>query len=65
MILTLAVWSAGNGVTVDSRGSLQFLFSGVLRLINGSDVAIWDSDTSNLGVSSASLNYDENLILSN
>ncbi|KAK4277908.1 hypothetical protein QN277_015829 [Acacia crassicarpa] len=33
---TPIVWSAGNGVAVDSRGSLQFLSSGVLRLVNGS-----------------------------
>ncbi|KAI9080513.1 hypothetical protein K1719_037479 [Acacia pycnantha] len=62
---TPIVWSAGNSVAVDSRGSLQFLSSGVLRLVNGSGVAVWDSGTSNLGVSSASLKDDGNLILSN
>ncbi|XP_054806234.1 G-type lectin S-receptor-like serine/threonine-protein kinase At1g34300 [Prosopis cineraria] len=62
---TPVVWSAGNGVIVDSHGSLQFLSSGVLRLVNGSGVAVWDSGTSNLGVSSASVNDDGNLILSN
>ncbi|XP_028804329.1 G-type lectin S-receptor-like serine/threonine-protein kinase At1g34300 [Neltuma alba] len=62
---TPVIWSAGNGVSVDSRGSLQFLSSGVLRLVNGSGVTFWDSGTSNLGVSSASLNDDGNLILSN
>ncbi|KAI6689636.1 hypothetical protein NL676_026464 [Syzygium grande] len=49
------VWSAGRGATVDSMGSLQFLPSGNLRLVNGSGIVFWESNTADRGVSSASL----------
>ncbi|XP_027365952.1 G-type lectin S-receptor-like serine/threonine-protein kinase At1g34300 [Abrus precatorius] len=60
-----AVWSAGNGATVDFGGSLRFLPAGNLRLVNGSGFTVWDSGTSNMGVSSATLHDNGNLILSN
>ncbi|KAF7820038.1 G-type lectin S-receptor-like serine/threonine-protein kinase [Senna tora] len=59
---TPVIWSAG---TVDSAGSLQFLSTGVLHLVNGSGSIVWDSGTSNRGVSSASLQDDGSLVLSN
>lgn len=59
------MWSAGNGLTVDSGGSFQFLSDGNLRLVNGSNSIIWESKSSNLGVSSATLGDDGNLVLSN
>ncbi|XP_030550827.2 LOW QUALITY PROTEIN: G-type lectin S-receptor-like serine/threonine-protein kinase At1g34300 [Rhodamnia argentea] len=49
------VWSAGHGATVDSTGSLQFLPSGNLCLVSGSGIVIWESNTADHGVSSASL----------
>ncbi|XP_007020246.2 PREDICTED: G-type lectin S-receptor-like serine/threonine-protein kinase At1g34300 [Theobroma cacao] len=49
------VWTAGGGATIDSGGSLRLLSNGALRLFNGSGAVVWDSDTANQGVSSASL----------
>ncbi|KAJ6744847.1 G-TYPE LECTIN S-RECEPTOR SERINE/THREONINE-PROTEIN KINASE [Salix purpurea] len=50
------IWTAGNATTtVDSKGSFQFLSSGSLRLINGSDAVVWDSNTARIGVTTASL----------
>ncbi|KAF8025072.1 hypothetical protein BT93_F2044 [Corymbia citriodora subsp. variegata] len=49
------VWSAGHNATVDSDGSLQFLPSGNLRLVNGSGTVVWESNTADREVSSASL----------
>ncbi|KAG5077993.1 hypothetical protein JHK82_056688 [Glycine max] len=60
-----AVWSAGNGAAVDSAASFQFLPSGNLVLVNGSGSTVWDSGTSNMGVSSATLHDNGNLVLSN
>ncbi|KAK7270389.1 hypothetical protein RIF29_23486 [Crotalaria pallida] len=60
-----SIWSAGNGATVDSSGSLRFLPSGNLVLINGSGSILWDSGTSNMGVSSATLHENGNFVLSN
>ncbi|TKY51507.1 G-type lectin S-receptor serine/threonine-protein kinase [Spatholobus suberectus] len=57
-----AVWSAGN---VDSAGSLRLLPAGNLVLVNGSGSTVWDSGTSNMGVSSATLHDNGNLVLSN
>ncbi|KAJ6297338.1 hypothetical protein OIU78_022970 [Salix suchowensis] len=51
--------------TVDSKGSFQFLSSGSLRLINGSDAVVWDSNTARLGVTTASLDDFGNLVLKN
>ncbi|KAJ7969719.1 S-receptor-like serine/threonine-protein kinase [Quillaja saponaria] len=59
------IWSAGDGTSVDSGGSFQFLSSGSLRLVNGSGATVYDSGTSNRGVSSASLDDSGNLVLSN
>ncbi|XP_061366614.1 G-type lectin S-receptor-like serine/threonine-protein kinase At1g34300 [Gastrolobium bilobum] len=60
-----AVWSAGKGAAVDSGGSLRFLSAGNLRLVNGSGSTVWESGTSNMGVSSAMLHDNGNLVLSN
>ncbi|KAK7279740.1 hypothetical protein RJT34_24797 [Clitoria ternatea] len=60
-----AVWSAGKGATVDSGGYLRFLPAGNLVLVNGSGSTVWDSGTSNLGVSSATLHDNGNLVLCN
>ncbi|XP_027358211.1 G-type lectin S-receptor-like serine/threonine-protein kinase At1g34300 isoform X2 [Abrus precatorius] len=59
------VWSAGNGTAVDSGGSLQFLSSGALRLVNGSGATVWDSGTANRGATSATLEDSGNLVISN
>ncbi|KAG5100149.1 hypothetical protein JHK82_045201 [Glycine max] len=57
------VWSAGNGAAVDSGGSLQFLRSGDLRLVNGSGSSVWDAGTA--GATSATLEDSGNLVISN
>ncbi|RXH87963.1 hypothetical protein DVH24_037608 [Malus domestica] len=59
------VWSAGAGKAVDSGGTLQFLQSGTLRLVNGSGATLWDSNTASLGVSSAEITDSGNLVLRN
>ncbi|XP_057984396.1 G-type lectin S-receptor-like serine/threonine-protein kinase At1g34300 [Hevea brasiliensis] len=59
----IPIWTAG--APVDSAGSLQFLSTGTLRLLNGSSSIVWDSNTGNLGVSSASLDDFGNLVLKN
>ncbi|KAJ6762060.1 G-TYPE LECTIN S-RECEPTOR SERINE/THREONINE-PROTEIN KINASE [Salix koriyanagi] len=62
----IPIWTAGNATTtVDSKGSFQFLSSGSLRLINGSDAVVWDSNTARLGVTTASLDDFGNLVLKN
>ncbi|KAI4346586.1 hypothetical protein L6164_007470 [Bauhinia variegata] len=60
-----AIWSAGNGASVDSGGKFEFLSTGTLRLVNGSGDTVWDSGTSNFRVSRATLEDDGNLALSN
>ncbi|KAK6939796.1 Protein kinase domain [Dillenia turbinata] len=53
---SIPIWSAGGPSTeVDSNSVLQFTASGNLQLLNGSDYVIWQSNTSNLNISSASL----------
>ncbi|KAJ6383639.1 hypothetical protein OIU78_027014 [Salix suchowensis] len=60
------IWTAGNSTTtVDSEGSFRFLSSGNLRLLNGSGAIVWDSNTSGLGVTTASLDASGNLELKN
>ncbi|KAB2603460.1 G-type lectin S-receptor-like serine/threonine-protein kinase [Pyrus ussuriensis x Pyrus communis] len=59
------VWSAGAGKAVDSGGTLQFLQSGTLRLVNGSGATLWDSNTASRGVSSAEIDDSGNLVLRN
>ncbi|RXI00288.1 hypothetical protein DVH24_037836 [Malus domestica] len=59
------VWSAGAGKAVDSGGTLQFLPSGTLRLVNGSGATLWDSNTTSRGVSSAGIDDSGNLVLRN
>ncbi|KAL6218293.1 PREDICTED: G-type lectin S-receptor-like serine/threonine-protein kinase At1g34300 [Fragaria vesca subsp. vesca] len=58
----LPIWSAGS---VDSAGALHFLSSGSLRLVDGSNRTVWDSNTAGRGVSSALLDDSGNLILRN
>ncbi|KAH7568150.1 hypothetical protein JRO89_XS07G0247900 [Xanthoceras sorbifolium] len=54
------VWEAG---PVDSGGSLRFLSTGTLRLVNGSGAVVFDSNSENLNVSSAALDDSGNLSL--
>ncbi|KDP24156.1 hypothetical protein JCGZ_25813 [Jatropha curcas] len=58
------IWTAGTN-PVDITASLQFLSNGALRLLNGSGNIVWDSNTDNLGVSSASIDETGNLVLNN
>ncbi|KAG6486709.1 G-type lectin S-receptor-like serine/threonine-protein kinase At1g34300 [Zingiber officinale] len=58
------VWSAG-GASVDSGASLQLRSDGDLRLVNGSGVVVWQSNTAGRGVSSAALRDGGNFVLSN
>ncbi|XP_050206746.1 G-type lectin S-receptor-like serine/threonine-protein kinase At1g34300 isoform X2 [Mercurialis annua] len=60
----IPIWTAGN-FPVDSGASLHFLPTGTLRLLNGSGDTVWDSNTQNRGVSSASLEETGNLVLKN
>ncbi|KAF5467643.1 hypothetical protein F2P56_011875 [Juglans regia] len=48
------IWTAGS-TPVDSGASFQFLPTGTLRLLNGSNHIVWESPTTGLNVSSASL----------
>ncbi|TKY46136.1 G-type lectin S-receptor serine/threonine-protein kinase [Spatholobus suberectus] len=61
------IWTVGGGSGnfVDSRGSFQLLSNGSLQLVDGSGAIVWDSGTSHLGVSSAFLDEQGNLVLSN
>ncbi|KAK8928878.1 G-type lectin S-receptor-like serine/threonine-protein kinase [Platanthera zijinensis] len=56
----IPIWTAGS---VDSGGTLRLQSDGNLRLSNASGAAVWDSGTSNLGVTSASLTESGNLTL--
>lgn len=60
-----AVNSSGAPASVDSRGALHFLSSGSLRLVNGANATVWDSNTAGLGVTSALLDDSGNLVLRN
>ncbi|KAL2335016.1 hypothetical protein Fmac_016229 [Flemingia macrophylla] len=62
---SFTVWSAGNGASVDSGGSLQFLRNGALRLVNGSGATMWDSGTADRGATSATVEDSGNLVISN
>ncbi|XP_050366587.1 G-type lectin S-receptor-like serine/threonine-protein kinase At1g34300 [Argentina anserina] len=59
----LPIWSAGP--SVDSAGALHFLSSGALRLVDGSNRTVWDSNTAGRGVSSAQIDDSGNLVLRN
>ncbi|XP_009630645.1 G-type lectin S-receptor-like serine/threonine-protein kinase At1g34300 [Nicotiana tomentosiformis] len=66
----IPIWTAGgttvNGGAVDSSAALRFLSNGDLVLTNGpSGIVVWSSRTANLGVSSASLDENGNLVLKN
>ncbi|XP_051123565.1 G-type lectin S-receptor-like serine/threonine-protein kinase At1g34300 [Andrographis paniculata] len=62
------IWKAGGdpGGAVDSSASLQFLANGNLQLVTrtGLDL-IWESNTSGLGITSASLDNSGNFVLKN
>ncbi|KAM4131137.1 hypothetical protein ACJW30_01G155000 [Castanea mollissima] len=58
------IWTP-TSAPLDSSASLQFLTTGSLRLVNGSDRTVWDSNTTSRGVSSASIDDFGNLVLSN
>ncbi|KAJ4846098.1 hypothetical protein Tsubulata_016737 [Turnera subulata] len=53
----------GTSAVVDREGSLQFLQTGNLQLVNGSGATIRNSGTANLGATSASLDGSGNLVL--
>ncbi|KAJ8551251.1 hypothetical protein K7X08_000621 [Anisodus acutangulus] len=60
----IPIWKAGG--PVDSLGALRFLSNGNLQLTNGtSNDVVWSSRTANLGVSSAFLDDNGNLVLKN
>uniref|UniRef100_A0A2P2JY89 Receptor-like serine/threonine-protein kinase n=1 Tax=Rhizophora mucronata TaxID=61149 RepID=A0A2P2JY89_RHIMU len=58
------IWTAGGpSAAVDARAALHFLSTGNLQLVNGSGITVWNSNTSHLGVNSASLNDSGDLVL--
>ncbi|OAY23679.1 G-type lectin S-receptor-like serine/threonine-protein kinase At1g34300 [Manihot esculenta] len=60
------IWTAGGpSVSVDVGGAFHFSSNGTLQLVNGSGAVVWDSNTSHLGVTSASLDDSGNLVLRN
>ncbi|KDP30661.1 hypothetical protein JCGZ_16686 [Jatropha curcas] len=60
------VWTAGGpSVSVDAGGAFHFHSNGTLQLVNGSGTVVWDSNTSHLGVTSASLEDSGDLVLRN
>ncbi|KAF2297473.1 hypothetical protein GH714_024080 [Hevea brasiliensis] len=60
------IWTAGGpSVSVDVDGAFHFRSNGTLQLVNGSGAVVWDSNTSHLGVTSASLDDSGNLVLRN
>ncbi|KAK4359015.1 hypothetical protein RND71_021244 [Anisodus tanguticus] len=60
----IPIWKAGG--PVDSLGALRFLSNGNLQLTNGtSNDVVWSSRTANLGVTSAFLDDNGNLVLKN
>ncbi|XP_057973328.1 G-type lectin S-receptor-like serine/threonine-protein kinase At1g34300 [Malania oleifera] len=63
---TIPVWVAGGAAAaVDSNAAFEFLASGTLRLLNGSRAVVWESNTTNRGVSVAALDDSGNFVLSN
>ncbi|GAB4861412.1 hypothetical protein Ancab_036596 [Ancistrocladus abbreviatus] len=63
---SIPIWKAGGDVAVaDASASFHFLPDGNLRLLNGSGAILWQSNTANLGVSSAVLDDSGNFILRN
>ncbi|XP_058191120.1 G-type lectin S-receptor-like serine/threonine-protein kinase At1g34300 [Rhododendron vialii] len=66
----IAVWKAGGsddgGGAADSSASLRFLANGNLRLVNGSSGSVvWQSNTADRGIISASLDDSGNFVLKN
>ncbi|KAK6922153.1 Bulb-type lectin domain [Dillenia turbinata] len=58
--------TAGNSsAIVDSGSTFEFSSDGNLKLLNGSNYLVWQSNTANLGVSSASLENSGNFVLKN
>ncbi|XP_068662500.1 G-type lectin S-receptor-like serine/threonine-protein kinase At1g34300 [Aristolochia californica] len=61
---TTPIWVPTDTV-VDRAATFQFTDDGNLRLLNGSGFAVWQSNTSNLGITSAVLDDSGNLALIN
>ncbi|GAB2271959.1 hypothetical protein Dimus_006787 [Dionaea muscipula] len=60
----LPIWEAGGPDTfADSAATFNFLSTGNLQLVNGSGIVLWQSNTSSLGVSSASVDDSGNFVL--
>ncbi|KAL5708529.1 hypothetical protein ACHQM5_019317 [Ranunculus cassubicifolius] len=58
------VWTAGGGVRVPENSTIRLSMDGDLTLVdNLHDVVMWSSDTNGLGVQSASLLKNGNLVL--
>ncbi|GMH21816.1 hypothetical protein Nepgr_023659 [Nepenthes gracilis] len=61
---SIPIWKAGgDAAIVDASASFHFLSDGNLCLLNGSGSLLWQSNTSDLAVSSAILDEDGNFIL--
>ncbi|KAF8404199.1 hypothetical protein HHK36_009082 [Tetracentron sinense] len=62
----IPVWKAGgNDAVVDSNAAFEFLNNGNLRLVNGSGGVVWESGTTNLGITTAVLDDSGNFVLGN
>lgn len=60
----LPIWTVGSGIRVPENSTFRFAMDGRLVLINNySRIALWSSNTSNLGVQKASLLDNGNLVL--
>ncbi|KAJ4809554.1 Serine/threonine-protein kinase [Rhynchospora pubera] len=62
---SVPIWNPPGPPLVDSGGSLRLLLSGNLVLVNSSGNTLWETSTSALGVTSASLLDTGNLLLKN
>ncbi|KAL3641358.1 hypothetical protein CASFOL_016326 [Castilleja foliolosa] len=64
----IPIWKAGGdpGGAVNSSAELRFLLDGNLRLVTGpTGISAWQSNTSGLGITSASLENSGNFVLKN
>ncbi|GAB4844839.1 hypothetical protein Ancab_038227 [Ancistrocladus abbreviatus] len=64
----IPIWEAASGgatITSNDSASFHFRSDGNLQLLDGSGAVLWQSDTSNLGVSLASLDNSGNFVLKN
>ncbi|GMH22418.1 hypothetical protein Nepgr_024261 [Nepenthes gracilis] len=66
---SVAIWSAASAdsstAVADSSATFQLLTNGNAQLLNGSGAVLWQSNTSNLGVSHGSLDESGDFILMN